>query len=52
MWYYADLARHRSGKAGYKEIRMAPDFSIEELDSVNASYRTPYGTVVSRWKKD
>lgn len=52
MWYYADLAGIAPAKPGYKEIRMAPDFSIEELDSVNASYRTPYGAVVSRWKKD
>ena len=52
MWYYADLAGIAPAKPGYKEIRMAPDFSIEELDAVNASYRTPYGTVVSRWKKD
>ena len=50
-WYYNDLAGIAPAKPGYKEIRMRPDFSIEELGHVNASYLTPYGKVVSNWKK-
>ena len=50
-WYYKDLAGIAPGKPGYKEILMRPDFSIEELDYVNASYMTPYGKVTSNWKK-
>ena len=50
-WYYKDLAGIAPGKLGYKEILMHPDFSIEELDYVNASYMTPYGKVTSNWKK-
>lgn len=52
LWYYADLAGIAPAQPGYKEIRMAPDFSIEELSSVNASYMTPYGKVASHWKKN
>lgn len=50
-WYYNDLAGIAPAKPGYKEILMRPDFSIEELSHVNASYMTPYGKVVSNWKK-
>lgn len=50
-WYFQDLAGISPAKPGYKEILMRPDFSIEELSHVNASYRTPYGKVVSHWQK-
>ncbi len=51
-WFYRDLAGINPGKAGYKEIILRPDFSIPDLDSINASYRTPYGLIESNWKKD
>ncbi|WP_289862073.1 family 78 glycoside hydrolase catalytic domain [uncultured Duncaniella sp.] len=50
-WYYQDLAGFNPAKPGYKEILLKPDFSIQQLDSVNASYRTPYGLLASRWVK-
>ena len=51
-WYYHELAGTRPDKPGYKRIALRPDFSIEGLDWVNASYRTPYGVVESCWRKD
>ena len=50
-WYYQDLAGFNPAKPGYKEILLKPDFSIQQMDSVNASYRTPYGLLASRWVK-
>ena len=51
-WYYHELAGIRPDKPGYKRIALKPDFSIEGLEWVNASYKTPYGVVESRWRKD
>ena len=35
----------------YKHLTLRPDFSIQDLASVDASFVTPYGPVVSRWNK-
>jgi len=51
-WLYRDLAGFNPGRPGYKEIVLHPDFSIPDLDSINASYNTPYGLLVSNWEKD
>ena len=51
-WYYHELAGIRPAKPGYREIALRPDFSIEGLDWVEASYKTPFGVVESRWRKD
>ena len=52
-WCYENLGGIRSDKerVGYKHIVMKPDFEIQDISYVNASYRSPYGKVVSRWKK-
>ncbi len=52
-WCYQDLAgiRSCSDRTGYKHIVLKPDFSLQELSKVDASYLTPYGKVVSKWKK-
>lgn len=52
-WCFEDLAgiRNAPGSTGYSHLSMQPDFSIQDLDSISASYRTPHGTVVSHWKK-
>ncbi len=51
-WFYRDLAGFNPAQPGYKEIMLKPDFSIQELSYVKASYNTLYGTVESHWKKD
>lgn len=54
-WCYENLGGIRSdrrqGKVGFKHIILKPNFEIQDLSHVRASYRTPYGKVVSHWKK-
>ncbi len=53
IWCFENLAGISSDteQVGYKRIIMRPDFSIAGLNFINASYKTPYGLVVSNWKK-
>lgn len=53
-WCYENLGGIKSDrwKIGYKHIVMKPNFEIQDVSYVNASYRTPYGKVVSNWKKN
>lgn len=52
-WMYQDLAgiKNAVGSTGFKQLIMNPDFSIQDLDSINCTYRTPLGIVKSYWKK-
>lgn len=50
-WLYRDLGGINPAKPGYKEILLAPDFSIDRLTEVSASYMTSYGKIESIWKK-
>lgn len=47
-WFYQDLAGIKTVNAGFKEMVMIPPV-ISQLNSVNASYETPYGVVKSNW---
>jgi len=49
-WCFRDLGGIAPAAPGFKTIRMAPVFP-KGLDSVNASYDTPYGLVKSRWQR-
>ena len=53
-WCYQYLGgiRNSEGSVAYKHIDLKPSFEIQELDSVDVCYNTPYGMVVSRWEKD
>lgn len=50
-WYFRDLAGFNPAEPGYKKIKLAPDFNIPGLDSVSASYNTPYGLLSGVWHK-
>ena len=52
-WIYQDLGGINSNpeKPGYKHIVLKPDFSVDEIDDINTSYKSIYGNIVSRWKK-
>nr|WP_320058333.1 family 78 glycoside hydrolase catalytic domain [uncultured Bacteroides sp.] len=52
-WCYENLAGIRSSReeVGFKHIVLSPDFGVQELSKVDASYMTPYGKVVSKWTK-
>ena len=53
-WVFEDLAGIASNRnaPAYQHLVMRPDFTVPDLEFVNASYETPYGKVVSKWKKD
>jgi alpha-L-rhamnosidase len=50
-WFYQDLAGIKAKEPAFKTIEMKATMTLSGLDSVNASYQTPYGLVKSRWKK-
>jgi alpha-L-rhamnosidase len=41
-----------SEKPGFKHVVMRPDFSINDIRGVKATYPSLYGTVVSEWKRE
>lgn len=53
IWAYENMAGIKTDyqKVAFKHIVLKPDFSIPNLEFVNAAYETPYGKVVSNWKK-
>lgn len=50
-WLYEDMAGIAPAAPGFRTIRMRPAFP-EGLSEVEASYRSPYGLIVSHWKKE
>lgn len=50
-WMYRDLAGINPAEPGYRAVLLKPDFSIDRLTEAEGSYLTPYGRVVSSWKK-
>ncbi len=52
-WYYRWLAgiRPLPEKPGFEEFVLAPA-TPEGLDFVNCTYNSPYGAIVSNWKKE
>lgn len=51
-WCYQNLGGIRNGNGvAYKHIILKPDFNIQDCGHANVSYQTPYGKVVSNWKK-
>ena len=51
-WLYEYIAGIGAADVGYKHIYMRPDFSVDEIDHIEASYQSIYGKIVSRWKKE
>ena len=53
-WCYQYLGgiRNAEGSVAYRHTVLKPSFEIEDLDSVNMSYNTPYGPLKSVWNKD
>lgn len=49
-WCFEDLAGIAPAAPGFRTIRMQPVFPAG-LDSLKASYRTPYGLVKSEWQR-
>jgi alpha-L-rhamnosidase len=53
IWMYENLAGIHSDttEVGFKKIIMKPSFDVD-LNYVNATYQSPYGTIKSFWKKE
>ena len=51
-WLYEDVAGIAAAQDGFMHITMKPDFSVDEIDDIDAAYQSIYGTIVSRWKKE
>ena len=51
-WLYEDVVGIRSAAPGFKKILLKPDFSVDEMDNIEGSYESIYGTISSRWKKE
>ena len=52
QWRERYLAGIRTAPGSKAPIRLAPDFSIQELDSLDCTAQTPWGLVRSRFTKD
>lgn len=52
-WIYQDLGGIKTDSAnpGYQHFLLKPDFSVDEIDDINTSYKCIYGTISSKWKK-
>jgi alpha-L-rhamnosidase len=51
-WFYSGLAgiRQEEGSVAFKHIRIYPE-PVGDLTSAKGSYLSPYGLIVSEWKK-
>ena len=52
-WSYENLGGIKSdyNQIAFKHIILKPNFEIPDLEYANTSYVTPYGKVISNWKK-
>jgi alpha-L-rhamnosidase len=50
IWYYENLAGIKATTPGFATLEMKPEM-IKDLDHVNASFKSPYGTIKSNWTK-
>lgn len=48
---YGNLAGIQAAEPGFKTIRIAPEFGIDDLGEVKASYRSVRGLIESSWKR-
>ncbi|HEY4336964.1 MAG TPA: family 78 glycoside hydrolase catalytic domain [Puia sp.] len=49
-WCFEDLAGIAPAEPGFKKIRLHPVFP-KKLDSVKAAYASPYGMIISEWRR-
>lgn len=52
-WCYQYLGgiRNAEGSVAYKHIRLQPSFEIQNASHADVTYQSPYGKIVSRWRK-
>lgn len=52
-WIYEDVAGINTSldAPGFKKIILKPAYHVDEIDDIDASYKSIYGRIVSRWHK-
>lgn len=52
-WIYEDVAgiNYDITTPGFKHIILKPAYNVDEIDDINASYKSIYGNIVSNWHK-
>jgi len=52
-WIYEDVAgiQYSADAPGFKNIIMKPMYGVDEVDDIDAAYKSVYGQIVSRWRK-
>lgn len=40
-----------AGSQGFKHFVLKPDYDVDEINHINTSFNSIYGTIVSRWEK-
>ena len=50
-WCFQYIGGIRQSDSGYKHIILKPDFGIRNCDHADVSFNSPYGLILSRWKK-
>ena len=50
-WLFEDVVGIQAAAPGFKRIMLKPDFTVDEMDDIDGSYESIYGTIASRWKK-
>ena len=51
-WLFEHVAGIMPERRGFRTVFMHPDFTVDEIDNIDASYESIYGRIVSRWKKE
>lgn len=50
-WCFGNIGGIRPAAPAYRHVVLRPDFSIQDCSSADVAYDSPYGTIVSRWRK-
>lgn len=51
-WVYEHLGGIRPASPAFKKIILAPEFGIQDCFGADVTYKSPYGTISSRWNKN
>lgn len=51
-WVYEHLGGIRPAAPGFKKIILRPDFEIPDCFGADVAYKSPYGEIMSHWRKN
>lgn len=50
-WCFEHVGGIKALEPGYSRLQLAPDFDLTELPEAKVSYESPYGLIVSNWRR-